>query len=130
MNSVAAAGVVQHAVRTRHRHVDIVALALQRHAAGTVQDGLDLVRLAARRVAILQGDVVVAVDDDVDIGTVGVEALAHHQPGLAMRIAAVGDPIQRGGEGKVAGRRFGDEEEVVGFRPDVATAAGDAVSTF
>ena len=67
------------------------------------------------------------MEGDVHVGGIGVQGLADHQDGFAVRIFAFPEESHAGAEDGVARSFFPDELEGIVVEPDVFAAAGEGV---
>ena len=92
--------------------------------------GLHFVRGSPPGLAKLQRRQPVAVQGDVDVGRIGLQALADHQARLAMLFPASADKRNVGRQREVARSLLPDIVKGVTCRPHVFAAAGDRVTLF
>ena len=120
-------GGVKLAVGAGDKGVEAVAAFFEADAVRGGFGGLDLMGVVAGGVAELERGEAVAVEGDVDGGRAGIEALADHQDGLAVLVAAGTDEVDVGGEAEIAGGLLPDELELILAEPHVLAGAGESV---
>ena len=106
---------------------EAVAAPLEADARRGLQRKLDLLGERAGGWAELQRGEAVAMESDVGIGSVGLETLANHQRGLAMRDRALAEEGYVRGQFEIPGNPLPNEVEGVLSSPDIGAAAGNAV---
>ena len=122
------AGEAQRFARGRGQvNIDEISALHDAQATGRREVGLDLAGDRALGIAELQRGEAFAMQGYIGVGRIGVEALANHEQGFAMRIAALFRKGNVGGQCDVAGGLLPCELEGVGRGPQVFTTAGDGV---
>lgn len=106
---------------------ELVAAAFEAKVERPFEGGFDFGGGAGLGGAVLEGGESIAVEGGVGIGGIGIEILADHEDGFAMRVDAFAEEADVGREDEVAGDSAGKKVEGVGGAPDVSAAAGDAV---
>ena len=101
----------------------------RRTRLGRIDVEFGALRVDAFGAAVLEGGESGTVLRDVGIGAIGIEGLADHQDGFAMRAVVAGllGKIDVGGEGKIAGEFLPDEVEAIGSGPEIDARGGDGV---
>src|SRR5579859_2862275 len=96
-------------------HGENIAKLFEANALGWIDVEFGALRVDAFGAAVLQGGEPRAVLRNVGVGTVGIESLANHEHGFAMRIvaAALLRKVDVGSEGKIAGEFLPNEVEAV-----------------
>ena len=108
-------------------HDEPSSFALQLEDVGALDGRLDRRRHAAGHLPVLQRGEAVAVQHGVDVGRIGLEALADDHPDLAVRVGAGADELHVRADEEIAAHLPPRELEFVARGPHVGAAGGQRV---
>src|SRR6267154_2515884 len=88
---------------------------------------LNLMREAAGRFTKLERSQSVTVNGDVEVGRIGLEALADHQAGLAMSVAPGAEPLDGAAQSDVSRDALPDKMECIIGKPHILAATRNEI---